>query len=113
MIVIESIETNNSSVFAGLAPSSSASLAPSSIANPTSDSIAGPALGSVNNSASSSGIILALGAITGHVALVIIDPKTTFFYGKQVTIKDYISSKLYIKRTIWIRGIPFDETIDA
>ena len=65
------------------------SLAPGSVAGPALDSVTGPAPG----------------VVASRVAHVVIDPiKSNYFYGKQVTAEDFTSSKLYMKRTIWIRA---------
>lgn len=86
-------------------------LIPDSIANPALGSITGPAPGSVAGSIPDSVIGPALGVVVGCIALVVIDPtKSNYFYGKQVTAEDLTSSKLYMKRTIWIGRILFDET---
>ena len=54
------------------------------------------------------------GVIAGRVASMVIDPtKGNYFYEKQVTAEDLTSSKLYMKKTIWIGGIPFGETGEA
>lgn len=98
---------------AGLAPGSVASPAPNSVIGLAPSSVACPAPGFVPDSASSFVIVPASGAIIGYIASVVMDSKTTFFYGKQVMAEDYISSRLYMKRMIWIGKIPFGETIDA
>lgn len=43
---------------------------------------------------------VAPGAVAGRIAPVVMDPNTTFYYGKQVSAEDFTSSKLYIKGTI-------------
>ena len=90
----------------GPAPSSVAGSASDFVKNPAPDSIARPALNFI--------IGPALGVVAGCVTFVVINPtKDNYFYGKQVTADDLTSSKLYIKRTIWIRGILFGETSEA
>lgn len=127
MFLIEVIRTDDSSVSAGPTPGSVpgpapgfvADLAPKFVASPAPGFVAGPALGSINDStpgsindsAPSSVIISALGAVAGRVALVVVDSKTSFFYGKQVIAEEYTNSKLYTKGRIWIRGIPFGKII--
>lgn len=110
---MEAIGTNDSSISTGLAPISVASPAFGSIAGPMPGFATVPAPSSVNNIILGYVTVPTLGAITGHIVFVIMDPKTTFFYGKQVTAEDYTSSKLYMKKTIWIGGILFGRTIDA
>lgn len=68
------------------------------------------ALGSVADSAPDLITFSAPDIVSSRIALVLIDPiKSNFFYGKQVTIEDFRSSKLYMKKTIWIRQILFGE----
>lgn len=137
MIVIEAMGTNDSFVSASLAPGSIAGPALGSVAGSAPGSVGGPALGSVNDSALGSVAGLASGSITGptpgsvndstpgfitipapgtiagRVSSVVIAPKTTYFYGKQVITEDYTSLKLYMKRMIWIERIQFSEIIDV
>ncbi len=91
------IGINNSSTPAGPAPDS--------VVGPAAGSVAGPATGAVTGPA--------LGAVAGRVAPVVMEPNTPFYYGKAVTAEDFTSSKLYMKETIWIGGIPFTDTTDA
>lgn len=108
IIVIDAIETNDFSVstdpilgfVVDLIFGSIASPALNSVAGLISGSIISLTFGSVNNSVSGSITVLALGTVAGRIASMIMDPKTTFFYGKQVTQKNYINSKLYIKKLI-------------
>lgn len=121
IIVIETIETNNSFVFAGLAlgsiagpvPSFVAGFAPNSITSSDPGFVASSALSSVKGFTLGFITIRAPGATAGCIAFVVIDLKTSFFYSKQVTTKDYINFKLYMKEMIWIRAILFNKTIDA
>lgn len=86
----------------------SAGFPPGLVAGPTFASIVGLAFGFVtgrifsfiNDFAFGFITISAFCAIAGRVASMVINPKTTFFYSKQVTAKDYTSFKLYIKKTI-------------
>ena len=90
----------------GLALGFVAGPAPDFVTNPASGSVTGPALDAVTGPAP--------GIIAGRIAFVEIDiSKGNYFYGKQVTAEDLTSSKLYMKGTIWIRGIPFGETSEA
>lgn len=97
MIIIEAMGIDNFFVSAGLvfgfvagfAPSSIAGLALGSIAsasgsvfNITPVSLAGPAIGFVNDFTPGSIIILAFSIIAGRVVSIVMDFKTTFFYGK-------------------------------
>ena len=108
------IGTDDFSAPAGLAPGSVTVPAPGSIAGPAPDSVTSPAPGSVAGPAPDSVIGLAPGVVAGRVAPVVINPtKSNYFYGKQVTVKNLTSSKLYMKGTIWIKGIPFGETGEA
>lgn len=93
--MIEAIKTNNFFV--------SACLALGSITVPTPGFVASPAPDFDNDFALGYIIIPAFGTIIGHIALRVMDSKTTFFYSKQVTAEDYTNSKLYIKETIQIR----------
>ena len=87
---------------------------PGSIAGPAPDSVTSPAPGSVAGPAPDSVTGPAPSVVAGRVALVVIDPtKGNYFYGKQITVEDLTSSKLYMKGTIWIGGIPFGETGEA
>lgn len=72
--MIEAIETNNFFVSAGLALGS--------IAVPTLGFVASPALDFDNDFALGYIIIPALGTIIGRIVLIVMDPKTTFFYSK-------------------------------
>ena len=56
---------------------------------------------------------LAPGTIINYAVLVVIDLHTTFYYGKVVMTKDLTSLKLYIKGTIWIGGILFNNITEA
>lgn len=119
--MIKTMRTNNFSVFADFTPDFVVDSALGFIVGPVSNSIiisaygsvTGLALSSVNNSAFGSITISAFNAIASSVVLVIINFKTTFFYGKPVIAEDYSNSKLYIKETILIKAILFGETIDA
>lgn len=53
------------------------------------------------------------GAVAGRVAPVVMEPNTPFYYGKAVTAEDFTKTKLYMKGTIWVGGIPFTDTTDA
>ena len=87
---------------------------PGSVAGPAPDSVTSPAPGSVAGPAPDSVTSPAPGVVAGRVAPVMINPtKGNYFYRKQVTAEDLTSSKLYMKGTIWIGGIPFGETGEA
>ena len=93
------------------APGSITGPAPSSVAGPALEYITSPTPGSIAGPAPNSVTGPALGVVAGRVAPVVIDPtEDNYFYEKQVTAEDLTSSKLYMKGTIWIGGIPFDET---
>lgn len=94
------MEINDFSMSVGLAPDFVASPPLDSIVALAPNSIAGPDPGFVAGLIPGSVIVLAPGAVAGCVVLVVIDPKTTFFYSKQITAEDYTSFKLYIKGTI-------------
>ena len=103
--------TDDFSAPASLASSSVTGLAPGSVASPALDFITCLIPGSVACPTLDSVIGPAPGVIAGHVALVVIDStKSNYFYGKQFTAENLTSSKLYMKRTIWIEGIPFGKT---
>lgn len=89
MTVIEAMEINNSSIFTGFIFGF--------IASSTLVSIVGSNPSSINDSTPSSVTILTSSNIIGRVTSILIDLKTTFFYNKQAIVKNYISSKLYIK----------------
>ena len=98
----------------GPAPGFVTGPASGSVAGPAADSITSPAPGSVAGPAPDSVTGPALGVVADRVAPVVIDPtKGNYFYGKQVTAEDLTSSKLYMKGTIWIGGIPFSKTDKA
>lgn len=65
------------------------------------------------NLVSSTITIFATSGVTNRIASVIINPYMTFYYGKAITIEDLISLKVYIKRTIWIGGILFNNIIEV
>ena len=97
-----------------LAPGSVTGSTPGSVASPAPDSIISPAPGSVAGPAPDSITNLAPGVVASRVTPVVIDStKDNYFYGKQVTAEDLISSKPYMKGIIWIRDILFDETSKA
>lgn len=108
MIVIEIIKIDDFFVSASPVPgsvtscarSSTASLASNSIASPAPDSVFSSAFGYINDSALGSVTISALNTNIDRIVPVVMVSKTTFFYGKQVMAKDYISSKFYIKEII-------------
>ena len=103
--------TDDFSAPAGPAPGSVTGPTPGSIAGPAPDSVTSPAPGSVAGPAPDSITGLAPGVVAGRIAPVVINPtKGNYFYGKQVMAEDLTSSKLYMKGTIWIGGIPFGET---
>ena len=105
------IGTNDFSAPADPAPGFVTDPALGSIARPAPDSVTSLASGSITGPAPDSVTDPAPDVIAGRVALVVIDStKGNYFYGKQVTTEDFTSSKLYMKGTIWIRGIPFGET---
>ena len=98
--------TDDFSAPTGLAPSSVTGPAPDSVTSPAPSSVAGPTPDSVTGPGPS--------VVAGRVAPVVIEPtKGNYFYGKQVMAEDLTSSKLYMKGTIWIGGIPFGETSEA
>lgn len=88
--MIEAIRTNDFFVSTGPAFDSVTGSAPSFIAGSTSNFIAsfapgfvvGPIFGTINDSGPDSFTVSAPSAIAGHVAFVVIDPKTNFFYSK-------------------------------
>ena len=89
-----------------------------SVAGPASDFIISSALGSVTGPAPdsvtgpTSGIIAGStpGVVVSRIAFIVIDlTKGNYFYEKQVIAEDLTNSKLYMKETIWIEGIPFGE----
>ena len=94
-------------------PTSSSVIGPTlgSIAGPTLDSVISPASGSVADPAPNFVTGPAPAIVTSHIAPVVIDlTKSNYFYEKQVMAENLTSSKLYMKRTIWIGAIPFRET---
>ena len=119
--MIETIGTNDSFVFAGpvfgsfigLTPGFVAGSALNFVAGPALGSVAGSAPGSINDSTLGSVTVPVSGAVASRIASKVINPKTTFFYGKEVTAEDYTSSKFYMKGTIRIEGIPFGKTKDV
>ena len=108
------MSTDNFSASAGPISGFVTSLAPGSIAGPVPDSVTSLAPGSIAGPAPDSVTSPAPGIIAGRVTPVVIDStKGNYFYGKQVTAEDLTSFKLYMKRTIWIGGIPCGETCEA
>ena len=88
--------------------------APSFVAGSTLDSVTSPASGSVVCPTPDSVTSAAPSDVAGHVVLVVIDStKGNYFYRKQVMTEDLTSFKLYMKGTIWIRGILFGKTSKA
>ena len=116
MIVIKAIETDDSSVYADSALGFVAVPASGSVVGPALNFVAGPVPNSIAGPVSSSVAVLTLyfvnvsapcsitvptpDNVTGRAFSMVINPKTTFFYSKQVTTENCISSKLYIKGTI-------------
>lgn len=74
--------------------------------------ITSPALRSVNDFAFGSVTIITPGTIIYRIVFIIINSKTTFFYSKQLTAKDYNIFKFYIKKIIWIIEILFVTTVN-
>lgn len=121
MILIETIRTNNffvsassiSSFVACLVPGFVANVALNSITSLILDSVTSYAPTFVNDSTFRSVTISAPCALAGRITFIIMNLKTTFFYNKQVTVEDYTSSKLYIKRIIWVKRILFNKTTNS
>ena len=108
------IGTNDFSTPAGPTPGSVIGFTSGSVAGPAPDSVTNPAPGFVAGPAPDSVTIPVPGVVAGCVIPVVIDPtKGNYFYAKQVTAEDFTSSKLYLKGTIWIGGIPFGKTGEA
>lgn len=80
---------------------------------PAPGSVLGPALMFDIGLIPSTVTIPVFGVITDPVAFVVINPYIMFYYGKVIIAKDLTSSKLYIKRTIWIERILFSNIIEA
>ena len=100
------MDTNNSFVPAGPAHDFVKGPAPCSVASSASDSITGPTHGFVADLATDFVTSPAPGIVASRVAPIMIDLiKSNYFYRKQVMAEDLTSSKLYMKRTIWIKGI--------
>lgn len=51
--------------------------------------------------------------VTSFILFLMSNSKTIFYYDKPIIINDYTSSKLLIKKTIWIRKIMFIERINV
>lgn len=71
----------------------------------------GPALGPTPSLAPMFDVSLVSGAIFGHVTSMVINLYIMFYYKKAVMAEDLTSSKLYMKKTIWIGEIPFSNII--
>lgn len=92
-----SYKANNFSLSVGCTPCFFARPAPSSVTGLVFGSFARFAPDSINNFAFYLITIFIPSIIVGRIAFVVIKPKTTFSYSKQVTAEDYNNSKLYIK----------------
>ena len=85
--------------------------APCFVIGSTSDFVIGPISSSIAGLALNSVTSYAPGIVVNRISLVVIVPtKSNYFYGKQVTAKDLIISKLYMNGTICIQKISFCET---
>lgn len=85
-----------------------------SVIGPAPSFVVGPAPDSVTNFALNPITGLIPGVVAVRIPFVMIDPKKSYyFYEKQVMVKNLTSYKLYMKGTIWIRGILFGEISKA